>query len=153
MLIILDDPTRADVVDLLTGHLAEMHRVSPPESIHALDPQALAIPAITFWTARDKAGRLMGCGALKELGPGAGEVKSMRTADAARKQGVGSAVLAAILAEARHRRYHTLSLETGSQPFFEPARRLYRQHGFIECGPFADYVLDPNSVFMSLRLP
>jgi putative acetyltransferase len=153
MLIIVEDPTGADVIDLLTEHLADMHRVSPPESIHALDPKALAIPAITFWTARDDAGRLMGCGALKELGPGAGEVKSMRTADAARKRGVGSAVLAAILAEALHRGYHTVSLETGSQPFFEPARRLYRQHGFTECGPFADYVLDPNSMFMSLRLP
>lgn len=146
-----DDPRRADVLDLLAEHLADMHATSPAESVHALDPDGLAVPAITFWTARED-GRLLGCAALKELGADEGEVKSMRTATAARGRGVAAALLRCVLAEATGRGYVSLHLETGSQDFFAPARRLYARHGFTECGPFADYVLDPSSVFMTRSL-
>ena len=152
MRIEVDDLSGADVQDLLAGHLAEMYATSPACSVHALDLDALRALAVTVWTARD-AGRLIGVGALKELAPDHGEVKSMRTAAAARGRGVGEAVLGTILGAARARGYSRVSLETGSQPFFAPARRLYARHGFVECAPFADYVLDPSSVFMTLELP
>jgi putative acetyltransferase len=149
--IAVDDPARADVVALLAEHLADMHATSPAESVHALDVTGLQVPTVTFWTAR-RDGALLGCAALKELEPGHGEVKSMRTATAARGAGVATALLGHLLDEARGRGYTRLSLETGSQDFFAPARRLYERHGFIECGPFADYVLDPHSVFFSRSL-
>ena len=57
-----------------------------------------------------------------------------------------------LLAESARRGYRRVSLETGSQDFFRPARTLYAKYGFVECGPFGDYVLDPNSVFMTLEL-
>jgi len=98
------------------------------------------------------AGRLAGCGALKELDPAHGEVKSMRTARSCRQRGVASAMLAHITAEARQRGYCRLSLETGSMPFFAPARRLYLKFGFTLCGPFAHYRPDPNSAFFTLEL-
>jgi putative acetyltransferase len=147
-----DDPARADVRLLLDEHLADMFSTSPPESVHALDHSALSAPGVSFWTARE-AGMLLGCGALKQLAGGGGEVKSMRTAPAARGRGVAALLLAEILAEAGRRGLERLYLETGSQDFFAPARRLYARHGFAECPPFADYTLDPNSVFMSLTLP
>jgi putative acetyltransferase len=128
-----------------------MFASSPAESVHALAPAALSAPGITFWTAREGA-EVLGCGALKEIGPGEGEIKSMRTAAHARGRGIGGRVLARILAEARDNGYTRLYLETGCQEFFAPARRLYRRHGFQECAPFAGYSLDPNSVFLTLDL-
>ena len=151
-LIARDSPARPDVRNLLDEHLADMFATSPAESVHALDHGALAGPDIAFWTARDDGGVLLGCGALKDLGTGEGEVKSMRTAHQARGRGIAALLLARILDEARLRGYQRLFLETGSQEFFAPARRLYARHGFVPCPPFAGYQPDPNSVFMALSL-
>lgn len=146
------DPTSHDVLELLGEHLADMFATSPAESVHALDPTALSSPAITFWTARDGNGALLGCAALKTLGPTDGELKSMRTTTAARGQGVGAALLAHVLSAAAEQGLQAVHLETGTQDYFAPARRLYERAGFVECGPFADYALDPHSVFYRLTL-
>jgi len=151
MQIVIDDPARPDVVQLLAEHLDDMYATSPPESVHALDVTALQVAGVTFWTAR-RDGELLGCAAIKELDPAHAEVKSMRTTSAARGTGVGRALLTRVLDEARARGYTRVSLETGSQDFFEPARQLYLSNGFRECGPFADYVLDPHSVFFTREL-
>ncbi|WP_144983089.1 GNAT family N-acetyltransferase [Halomonas sp. C22] len=140
-----------DVVALLEEHLADMHATSPPESVHALDVTALKAANITFYSARQN-GQLLGCAAIKALGEGQAELKSMRTTPAARQQGVGARLLTHVLEEARARGYHTVYLETGSMAFFEPARRLYARLGFEYCGPFGSYRLDPNSCFMRLCL-
>ena len=147
----LDDLSRPEVHALLEEHLSNMHELSPPESVHALDVSKLRSPDITFWTVWDE-GVLLGCGALKELTPAQGEVKSMRTPAVLRGRGAGRAVLTHIIAEARSRGYRRLSLETGSDAPFEPARNLYRSFGFVSCGPFADYKPDPYSHFMFLEL-
>ena len=147
----VDDLTRPEVHALLDEHLQNMYQLSPPESVHALDLDKLRSPDITFWTAwRD--GRLLGCGALKEIDPEQGEVKSMRTPQASRRQGAGRAVLTHVIEVARSRGYRRLWLETGSMPAFLPARKLYESFGFTYCGPFTGYAEDPNSVFMTLRL-
>ena len=147
----LDDLAGSEIRALLAEHLESMHRLSPPESVHALDVDALLKPEVTFWTAWSS-GKLLGCGALKELTPAHGEVKSMRTASAHRRRGVARTVLEHIIAEARRRDYARLSLETGSMPAFEPARRLYESFGFAYCSPFGDYADDPNSVFLTRTL-
>jgi putative acetyltransferase len=141
----LDHPA---VVALLQEHLQGMAQLSPPESIHALDLDGLKGTDITFWSAWQD-DELVGCGALKQLDAAHGEIKSMRTASRHRRKGVAAAMLAHILAEADRRTYRQLSLETGSMQGFEPARRLYVRFGFQSCGPFADYMDDPNSVFMT----
>ena len=151
MIIEIDDPARADVYALLDEHLRNMREISPPESVHALDVSSLKSADITFWSVRE-GGVLLGCGALKELSPEHGEIKSMRTPVALRRRGAGRAVLNHILAEARRRGYERLSLETGSAPAFHAAHRLYQSVGFQNCGPFGDYRLDPHSVFMTLEL-
>lgn len=133
---------------MLDEHLRSMHEISPPESVHALDLAALRKPDITFWTAW-REGELLGCDALKALDATHGEVKSMRTASACRRTGVGRAVLEHIVAEARTRSYARLSLETGSMEAFAPARRLYESFRFIYCPLFGEYAEDPNSVFMT----
>lgn len=147
----LDDLRHPTVIALLQEHLDWMHRISPPESVHALDLDALRRPDITFWTLWDGEA-LAGCGALRELAQGQGEVKSMRTAQTHLRRGVAARMLAHILAEARRRGYARLSLETGSMDYFAPARTLYARAGFSPCGPFGDYVDDPNSVFMTRTL-
>ena len=134
------------VIRLLTDHLADMFATSPAESVHALDVSGLSAPGVTFWTVADG-------DELKELDPEHGELKSMRTDAAARGRGLGALLLEHVLDESARRGYRRVSLETGSQEFFRPARRLYEKYGFRECGPFADYVLDANSVFMTLELP
>ena len=136
---------------LLAEHLAGMAEQSPPESIHALNLDGLRAPDITFWTAWD-GDDLCGFGALKELSPAHGEIKSMRTALAHLRKGVAAALLAHIIEEARRRKYERLSLETGSGPGFDAAHALYRRFGFENCGPFASYRDDPFSRFMTLVL-
>ena len=146
--IIIDDLTGPEIHALLQEHLNSMKLYSPPESIHALDLDSLRQPEITFWTIWEN-GELLGCGALKELDSQHGEIKSMRTAERHRRKGAARAMLAHILSEAQKRGYKRLSLETGSHDAFAPARSLYASFGFAHCDPFADYVLDPYSVFMT----
>ena len=152
MRIEIDALTGPEVIGLLNEHLSNMHALSPPGSVHALDLSKLRQPDITFWTVWDEAG-LLGCGALKQLSPGHGEIKSMRTPAARRRTGAGRAVLAHIIGVAGQRGYRRLSLETGSSAAFRPAQKLYESVGFTRCGPFGSYADDPHSVFMSLQLP
>ena len=157
----LDDPR---VVALLHAHLRRARAETAPGSAHALDLSGLRAPEVTFWSAwLDDAdadahgtlapGALAGVGALKRLSADHGEVKSMHTAEAVRGRGVASALLRHILAHAASVGMTRVSLETGSWPYFAPARALYARHGFVECGPFGDYRPDPNSIFMTLALP
>ncbi len=147
----IDDLTGPEIYALLQEHLHSMTLHSPPESIHALDLEKLRKPEITFWTVWEGK-ELLGCGALKELNPKHAEIKSMRTATPHLRKGVARAMLGHILAEATRRAYKHVSLETGSAAAFIPARKLYAQFGFADCGPFADYVEDPHSVFMTKML-
>ncbi len=147
----LDDLSEPAVQALLAEHLDNMRRLSPLESVHALAIEELRRPEITFWTAWSD-NELLGCGALKELDHSHGEIKSMRTTLIHQRKGVARKILTYIIEEARKRSYVRLSLETGSMPAFEPARRLYESFGFTYCAPFADYIEDPNSVFMTLTL-
>jgi putative acetyltransferase len=144
----LSDPR---VTDLLHYHFISSRAQTAPGSAHALDLEGLRSADITFWTVWDGE-RLVGMGALKRLSEDHGEVKSMHTALAARRKGVGSAMLRHIVSFARSDGISRLSLETGSSDYFRPAVALYRSHGFVECPPFAYYVPDPNSVFMTLDL-
>jgi putative acetyltransferase len=139
------------VVDLLRVHLVKARMETAPGSAHALDLTGLQSPDVTFWTIWDGEA-LLGFGALKRLSGDHGEVKSMHTAEPMRRRGAGSAMLRHIIGTARAGGMVRLSLETGSWDYFRPARALYARHGFVECPPFADYVLDPNSVFMTLDL-
>ena len=141
------DATRA----LITAHLAGMHDTSPPESVHALDLDGLRDPAITFWSAWSGP-ELAGIGALKRLDAQRGEIKSMRVDDRFRGTGVGRALLRHIVEEARGRGMTSLWLETGSTAEFLPAKRLYESEGFVECGPFEGYALDPFSIFLTRTL-
>jgi putative acetyltransferase len=146
-----DDLLGAEIAALLQEHLDDMALHSPPESIHALDLKKLRRPEITFWTVWE-GGELLGCGAIKQLDATHGEIKSMRTSNRHRRKGVAAAMLQHILEEARRRGYRRLSLETGAPAAFVPAREMYARFGFRECGPFADYVDDPYSVFMTREL-
>ena len=151
MRIELDDLSRPQVHALLREHLSHMHELSPADRVFALDLSKLKAPGISLWTVwHDET--LLGCGALKELSPLHGEVKSMRTPAQLRGRGAGRAVLAHIVATARERGYRRLSLETGTHPAFGAAKALYASAGFQPCGPFAGYVADPHSTFMALQL-
>jgi putative acetyltransferase len=147
----IDDLRGPEIAELLSEHLRDMYLVSPPESVHALDLEKLRQPEITFWTIWSE-GKLAGCGALKELDEQHAELKSMRTSSDFLRKGVASKIVQHIVDEATRRGYKRLSLETGSQEYFKPACGLYERFGFEYCGPFADYVEDPYSVFMTKEL-
>jgi putative acetyltransferase len=144
----VDDLSSPEIIGLLNEHLRSVALHSPPESVHALGLEALRNPDITFWSAWQDS-ELMGCGAIKELDSRHGEIKSMRTASSHLRKGVAARLMRHILEEAERRSYERLSLETGSMDAFAPARSLYASFGFKPCGPFADYVEDPYSVFMT----
>jgi putative acetyltransferase len=151
MMIKLDDLRGPEIARLLEEHLQGMRAISPPESVHALDLDALRKPEISFWTAWED-GALLGCGAIKQLDATHAEVKSMRTAAEHLRKGVAAQILGRIVEVAQQRGYRRLSLETGSMKEFAPAHALYASFGFEFCGPFADYAEDPHSVFMTKEL-
>jgi len=146
-----DDLSGPEIRALISAHLANSAVYSPPEAIHALNADGLRMPGVTVWSAW-REGALLGMGGLKELSPAEGEVKSMHTAADHRGKGVGEAMLRHLIAEARRRNYRRLYLETGVQEGYAASRRLYARHGFVACGPFAEYVENPYSVFMTLAL-
>lgn len=143
----VDDLSGAATQALVKRHLAGMHENSPPESVHALDLDKLRQPGVTFWSGW-KDGEIVVMGALKRVNVTDGEIKSMRVADTFLGKGAGRAMLEHIIAEARRIGMTRLWLETGSTDAFTPAIKLYESAGFEVCGPFADYKLDPFSVFM-----
>ena len=146
-----DDLTGAEPTALLQLHLDEMHQWSPPESVHAMPIERLRAPDVTFYSAWH-GDSLAACGALKQIDPAHGELKSMRAHPEFRGRGAGKAMLAHLLAEARARGYTRVSLETGRPEPFLPARRLYETNGFAECPPFGDYPADPFSICMTRTL-
>ena len=151
MHIIEDDLTGPEIRALIETHFAGMLAASPPESCHFLDFDGLNAAEVTFWSIWDDKA-LAGCGAIKELAATHGEIKSMRTHSDHLRNGVGAQMLEHIIATARERGYHWLSLETGSTPEFDAARALYERYGFEYCPPFGDYVEDPFSRFMTLAI-
>jgi putative acetyltransferase len=139
------------VIDLIAAHVTRARAETTPGSAHALDLDRLRSSSIRFFAAFDD-DKLTGIAALQALSAVQGEVKSMHTVESWRRRGVGSALLQHVINVARSEGFHRLSLETGSWPYFAPARTFYRRRGFEACGPFGDYVADPNSVFMTLSL-
>jgi putative acetyltransferase len=150
--IAVDDPGQADVRALLERHLMFCLSETPPEHSFALDVEALRQPGIAFFSYRDADGSVLGVGALKELDPAQGELKSMHTAAEARGRGVGRALLEHLLTVARSRGYRRLWLETGTTPGFAAARALYERAGFSPAEPFAGYVRTEDNTFYSLAL-
>lgn len=147
----IDDLSGPEIAELLTEHLQHLAQTSPPESKHALNINELRQPDITFWSVWEGQ-ELAGCVALKILDAAHAEIKSMRTAKAHLRKGVATTLLRHLIETAKQRGYGRLSLETGSMAYFEPARRLYSKFGFKQCGPFASYKEDKNSVFMTREL-
>ena len=152
VVVAIEDPRTDDVRLLLERHLTFAHEVTPADHVHALDVERLLEPAVTFFAAR-RAGELLGVGALKELDATHGEIKSMHTAAAARRQGVGRAMVEHLLGVARERGYARVSLETGTDEEFVAARSLYAALGFTPCEPFAEYTVNPYSTCMTIELP
>ncbi|PKP82960.1 MAG: GNAT family N-acetyltransferase [Alphaproteobacteria bacterium HGW-Alphaproteobacteria-18] len=146
-----DDLTSLEMADLIVTHAQTMLASSPPESCHFLPIDGLRQPSVSVWSMWED-GALIGCGALKEIEPQQGEIKSMHTRAHLRGRGLGRLMLEHILSVAKTRGYTDLWLETGSMDAFIPARRLYETYGFGYCGPFGEYAEDPNSVFMHLQM-
>ncbi len=147
----VDDLRGPEIKALLEAHLDLMRSITPPESVHALDLDALRKPEITFWTIWDS-DDLVGCGALKELDATHGEIKSMHTVSALRGRGIARLLMEHILKIAQERGYRRLSLETGGTEHFIAARTLYERFGFTSTGPFGEYTLDPHSAYMTREL-
>lgn len=151
MRIVVDDLSGPEIAEFLDEHVRQMRSITPLESKHALDLDALREPDVTFWSVMD-GGAVVGCGAIKRLDASHAELKSMRTSTERKRSGIASRLLGHIIAEAERMGFARLSLETGSDDFFLPARRLYEKFGFEHCEPFAGYRPDPNSVFMTRPL-
>ncbi|MFW6691435.1 GNAT family N-acetyltransferase [Streptomyces sp. MAR4 CNX-425] len=151
MRIAVDDLSGPQIARFLADHLRQMRSLTPLDSKHALDLDALRRPGVTFWSARED-DAVVGCGAITRLDAHHAELKSMRTEPTRTRSGIASRLLAHILTETGRLGFTRLSLETGAADFFLPARKLYEKFGFDYCGPFADYRPDPNSVFMTRTL-
>jgi putative acetyltransferase len=151
MRIVVDDLSGPEIAAFLTEHVRQMHEITPIDNAYALDLDGLRRPDITFWTAVDGT-TVVGCAALKHLDPTHAELKSMRTTPARTRTGVASRLLEHVIGAARLRGYRRISLETGTDEFFLPARRLYEKFGFHYCDPFGDYTPSPYNTFMTRAL-
>jgi putative acetyltransferase len=151
LVIDVDDPQKDDVRAVLHAHLAFARRMTPPEHVHALGLEGLLEPSVTLYSAR-RDGAVLGVGALKHLDEHHAELKSMHTLESARGQGVGRAMVSHLLSVATERGYQRVSLETGAQAAFAPARRMYAKAGFAPCDPFGDYTANPWSTCMTIGL-
>ncbi|MFG2490414.1 GNAT family N-acetyltransferase [Streptomyces caniferus] len=151
MKIAVDDLSGPEIAEFLDEHVQQMRSRTPLESKHALDLDGLRKPEVTLWSVMD-GDTLVGCGALKRLDADHAELKSMRTRPTRQRSGVASRLLVHIVGQAQRMGFTRLSLETGSDEFFLPARRLYEKYGFQNCEPFANYQPDPNSTFMTRTL-
>lgn len=151
MIVKSGDFEHPQVVELLRIHLEGMHSSSPPDSVFALDLSGLRQPDITFLTAWE-GDHLLGCGALRELSPVHGEIKSMRTNPRHLRKGVAAEILRQLIATARERGYNTVSLETGSGTAFQAAVSLYSRFGFVKGQVFGDYPAAEFSQFFHLHL-
>jgi putative acetyltransferase len=147
----VDDPRRPEVRALLQRHLSFCQSETPPEHSFALSVDGLLDPRVTFVSFRD-GDRVLGVAAIKDLGDGHAEIKSMHTTAEARGRGVGRALLGHLIGTARERGYRRVSLETGTTPGFAAARALYESAGFTPTGPFAGYPQTIDNTFYSLAL-
>jgi putative acetyltransferase len=147
----VDDLSSDATRELLRLHLQGMHENSPPGHVFALDLSGLKVPEVTVWSAWNGE-EICGIGALKQLDPSSGEVKSMRTHPRFLRRGVGATLLERIIEEARAREFRRLSLETGRGPAFEPALALYRKRGFVDGEAFSDYVRSEFNQFLHMDL-
>jgi putative acetyltransferase len=146
-----ESPLGPDLALLMERHTADMHAETPPESIHMMDASALAIPEVAFFVMRE-AGRAIGMGAFKRLDETHAEIKSMHVLNEVRGRGLSKAMLRHLETAAQAAGFTRLSLETGAEPIFVPARQLYARAGYAECPPFGNYTHDPHSVFMTKAL-
>ncbi len=142
------DPTDPLLATLIARHLELMYASSPSCSVHAMDAGSMAEAGVTFYAAFD-GDDPVAMGALKTLSGGHGELKSMHVRADRRGEGFADAILGRLLEAAREAGLAQVSLETGSQDAFGPARAFYTRHGFDFCAPFEGYEEDPNSVFMT----
>jgi putative acetyltransferase len=152
MFIKKDDLSHPEVQNLLQAHFEELRSNDPAKSCHVLSLDELRRSDVSLYSAWNGEGSLLGCGALKELDPKHGEIKSMRTATAHLRKGVARAMTKHLLAEARRRGYTRVSLETGWKDKYASARGLYKSLGFEKCDAYVGYAPDPNSVFMTIEL-
>jgi putative acetyltransferase len=149
--IVLDDLSGPEIAAFLDEHVQDMRSITPLESKYALDLDGLRRPEITFWSVLDDQ-KVVGCAAIKRLDAGHAELKSMRTAPARKRGGIASRLLGYIITEAKGMGFTRLSLETGTDEFFRPARTLYEKFGFVYCEPFADYRPSAYNTFMTRAL-
>lgn len=146
-----ESPVGPDLRPLMARHTADMHADTPPGSIHMMDAGQLDHPDIAFFVMRE-AGVPIGMGAFKRIDAAHAEIKSMHVLAELRGRGLSRRMLVHLLAEAKAAGYARLSLETGAQAMFLPARMLYAKAGFEDCPPFEGYAPDVNSVFMTRAL-
>ena len=145
------DPTDPRIQPLIEAHLTLMYASSPACSVHAMDASALEDAGADF-VAIFNGDRAVAMGALKDHGGGLGELKSMHVASDVRGAGLADTIFGALLEKARAMGLQRISLETGSQEAFVPARRFYERRGFEPCPPFANYTDDPASVYYTCVL-
>ncbi|MBF9034979.1 GNAT family N-acetyltransferase [Rhodobacterales bacterium HKCCE2091] len=145
------DPASPEVAALIALHIARTRADFAAEAVHVLDVAALSAPGVRLFAATE-GGEAAAIAALRDLGGGEVEVKSMFTRDESRGKGIAARLLARLVDEARGVGARRILLETGTDPGSVPARRLYASAGFRPCGAYGDYPEHPESAFMVLDL-
>ena len=133
---------------VLQAHWLFCTSSTPIENVYALDASKLFLPGITVFGARIN-GELVGVGAIRKIDAQHAELKSMHTLAKSRGSGVGRAMVAHIEDFARSSGIERMSLETGTNEAFKPARELYMSLGYNSCDAFGDYVLSEDNMCMT----
>jgi GNAT superfamily N-acetyltransferase len=141
-------PTAADLIAALNAELSKTYP-EPGATHFRLGPEEVAEGKGVFVVAL-YGGKAAGCGALRTLGEGIGEIKRMYVRPDQRGSGIGRRVLAALEAEARALGLTRIVLETGLRQ--GAALGLYETAGYLRIPAYGEYVDSPLSVCLAKEL-
>ena len=148
VVITVEESLTDELAQVLKAHWLFCTSSTPIEHVYALDASKLFTPDITVFGARID-GELAGVGAMRKLDGEHAELKSMHTLAKSRGLGVGKAMVAHIEDFARSSGIKRMSLETGTNEAFKPARELYKSLGYRSCEAFGEYVLSGDNMCMT----
>ncbi|MGP1497831.1 MAG: ribosomal protein S18-alanine N-acetyltransferase [Schaalia odontolytica] len=112
--------------------------------------EELASPASRYWIATDSSGDVVGYGGAK-VGGDQADVMTIGVRAHARGQGVGAAILDALLDWSREAGACEIFLDV--RPSNDSAIRLYESRGFVEIGRRPRYFRNPVEEAVEMRAP
>jgi ribosomal-protein-alanine N-acetyltransferase len=127
---------RSSDVDVVIPFEQELFAGDPPWAAEQFRSELAGVPHTRWYVVAEKAGEVVGYAGLFNSGDTA-DVQTLAVIPGWQRQGVGTALLDALVAEARRRGAHELLLDVREDN--APALAFYARHGFEQLGKRRGY--------------